>query len=289
MTYPVCGTCTRWYAYYLVCQEAHERVINLPEDDPDIFEMLLSCLYKGNYVDEIYQNSSRPSEIALLPIQDVIYYLSQKGCIVPDAKNRWDMQCDLRDSFHNEGGGQDTGDHVNNDRRNNYPDYVYVEEPLSDPSDTETASSEASSAEDATRLLELETTRVQIEQRFQGLSNALHLYIMANKYDVSAARFLACERFWDLGRKLILETNDSDGDVGHFSDDVYTQFADIVDELYGHTNPNDTSIRPAAYTLAGSKWFDLDFYAKISPVVRKHEDFARDMAEYMSDVPGVVV
>ncbi|KAK7749158.1 hypothetical protein SLS62_008338 [Diatrype stigma] len=289
--------CTQSAVFAKMCdgpwKEAHERVIDLPEDDPTIFDILLSCLYMGDYVDVFYRTSSRPNELALLPRQDVIYYLSQKGSMVPDANKRWDMQCDLQDSFHDEDKGHGTSDHSNNDLfnldlYNDIPDSDHVDEVLSDNSDTETAESEseASITEDELRIreLELEPTRVEIEKRIQGLSNALHLYIMANKYDVSVARLLACHRFWDLGRKLMLETNDSDRDVGQFREEIYAHFADIVDELYGHTNPHDICIRPVAYALVGSKFLEGDFYDKIRPVMCKHEDFARDVKECMLDV-----
>jgi hypothetical protein len=58
-------------------QESLTRVVDLPEDNPDIVRLFLSVLYMGNYPDTLYGPASTPNAAALQPMQNVLVRLSR--------------------------------------------------------------------------------------------------------------------------------------------------------------------------------------------------------------------
>ncbi|KAI0133521.1 hypothetical protein BJ170DRAFT_606567 [Xylariales sp. AK1849] len=59
-------------------QETSERVVDLPEDDPEIVGKFLSAIYTGNYEDALYGKPKGPSAIALLSTEETELKLRQR-------------------------------------------------------------------------------------------------------------------------------------------------------------------------------------------------------------------
>ncbi|KAH6958091.1 BTB/POZ protein [Fusarium avenaceum] len=237
-------------------KEATSRVVELPEDDPDVVERFLEFLYTGTYSDGVNSTWGKPSTAAMLDPKTV-----QQNLQVPPGVYQSTPESEQDEST----------DDVD-------PDYEYPEEDEKEPEEEYTEFDENSHDEN-TRNDEKERakamedisllTKTEAMQKLADLRNdmtlPLRLYVMADKYDVPALRLLARDRFYR-SIELVWENAEC--------------FPDIVDELYQTTPPTDTAMREIVCRLVGTLILDPSVREKMRPVMAKHGDFAVGVMEY---------
>jgi hypothetical protein len=244
----------------LKTQEATSRVVELPEDDPDVVERFLEFLYTGTYSDDVNSTWGKPSTAAMLDPTTV-----QQNLQVPPGVYQNTPESEQGESTDEIGHDID-------------PDYEYPEEEEKEPEEEYTEFDENSDNENTRddkneRAKAMEDisllTKTEAMQQLADLRNdmtlPLRLYVMADKYDVPALRLLARDRFY---RSVELVWEEAEC------------FPEIVDELYQTTPPTDTAMREIVCRLVGTLILDPSVRQKMRPVMAKHGDFAVGVMEY---------
>ncbi|KAM0442732.1 hypothetical protein ACHAQK_003787 [Fusarium lateritium] len=241
-------------------KEATSRVVELPEDDPDVVEHFLEFLYTGTYSDGVNSTWGKPSNAAMLDPKTV-----QRNLQAPAGIGQYTPESEQGESTEEIGHAID-------------PDYEYPEEEEKEP---EEEYNEFDDNYDDENLGDDEEERAKVMNDISLLSKTdamqqladlrndmtlpLRLYVMADKYDVPALRLLARDRFY---RSVELVWEEADC------------FPDIVDELYQTTPPTDTAMREIVCRLVGTMILDMTVREKMRPVMAKHGDFAVGVMEY---------
>lgn len=231
--------------------------------------MFLSCIYRGNYKDVYCQNPKRISYIAAIPLDKVNYYLTYTG----PTKQSW-MSPETLDSKFSD---------LFLAHKNTTGDIFAVIGGID--SRVEDKMGDIISKHDKLTDYDLEggaaVVVYQIRERIGGLVGSLRLYVMAHKYDVSTAKLLACERFWNISRNLIRDLRVVGSDAANASEDIYTGLAAVVDELYDNTTPLDGTMRRIAKILVSIEFRVPEFRDMILPVLGKHTQLAEDVRRYV--------
>ncbi|KAH9904371.1 hypothetical protein F4778DRAFT_780340 [Xylariomycetidae sp. FL2044] len=272
-------------------EETKSGIIDLPEDDPYILEKFLCFLYTGNYEDEGYPTSEGPSAAALLSLERIEEYLSQEPPVLSGEEV----------ADENDGSFIDKEDEdADSDASSNFGSDF---DPLDGAAEQSTQATSSQTPATTTEthpntgnryLPELpkdhqspsfaalvEGSKDWIARSFTSLLTALRVYVMADKFDVHAARLLARERFYRAGLDMLgqaelfhqLGSRGFDGSP-ELREDLYHLFAGAVDELYVNTAPNDMSMREFPCRLIADRWWNEDLREAVEPVMRKHGDLA---------------
>ncbi|KAK4118054.1 POZ domain-containing protein [Parathielavia appendiculata] len=243
--------------------EAATSIINLPEDDPDVMERFLEFLYTGTYDVEKHPWSTLVPVSMLSPgeINEELHALP--GVNVAGTPDEDDDDTAESPALPASGGTRSRGnagaeepeeeynefDDESSDRDEVGPLYAKLLQAESEP-DPEKGYSQWLSA-----LVDME-----------DLYLPLRLYVMADKYDVSALKLLARERFY---RAAEITWRDAES------------FPDVVDELYRTTPPTDLAMREIVCRLVGSGMKENKQRERMEGVMRKHGDFAVGVMNYM--------
>ncbi|KAI8723182.1 BTB domain-containing protein [Fusarium sp. LHS14.1] len=266
-------------------KEAASRVVELPDDDPDVLERFLEFLYTGAYSDGVNQTWEKPSTVAMMSPEEVQENLNNTPGVPEDflAENCPPTPCP-GPRYSNQV-GPTGGDSDDNDldyeppsptstrsNSNSEPEEEYNEY-YGDSASNSEQEPERSPEEPSLSIMQLgELLALDKEEAMQRLVKIrndmalpLRLYIMADKYDVPALRLLARDRFY---RAVELEWEHAEC------------FPDVVDELYLGTPQTDTAMREIVCRIVGSRILSDRVRDKMRPVMEKHGDFAVGVMEY---------
>ncbi|EEU40679.1 uncharacterized protein NECHADRAFT_33838 [Fusarium vanettenii 77-13-4] len=240
-------------------KEAASRVVELPDDDPDVLERFLEFLYTGAYSDGVNQTWGKPSTVAMMSPEEVQENLNN----TPDDSDENDLDYEPPSPTS-------TRSNSNSEPEEEYNEYYgdsasnSEQEPEDSPEEPRL---ESMSVMQLCELLAL--NKEEAMQRLVKIRNdmtlPLRLYIMADKYDVPALRLLARDRFY---RAVELEWEHAEC------------FPDVVDELYLGTPQTDTAMREIVCRIVGSRILSDRVRDKMRPVMEKHGDFAVGVMEY---------
>ncbi|KAI8689635.1 BTB domain-containing protein [Fusarium sp. Ph1] len=270
-------------------KEAASRVVELPDDDPDVLERFLEFLYTGAYSDDVNHTWGKPSTAAMVSPEEVQENLNSTPGVPEDflvGDERPSTPCPgLRNSNQVGPTGADsdendldykppsttsTGSNSNSEPEEEYNEF-YGDSPSNSEQEPEHSPEKPSlSARFVMKLSELDALdKEEAMQRLVKIRNdmvlLLRLYIMADKYDVPALRLLARDRFY---RAVELEWEHAES------------FPDIVDELYLGTPQTDTAMREIVCRIVGSRILNDRVREKMRPVMEKHGGFAVGIMEY---------
>ncbi|KAM0432994.1 hypothetical protein ACHAPT_004699 [Fusarium lateritium] len=258
--------------------EATSRVVELPDDDPDVLERFLEFLYTGTYTDNVNHTWGKPSNVATMSPEEVQENLSRAPGVLEDVRESDENRSIPRPGSRNSyqiGPARDDDDpdyesvSVHSDS-NSEPDEEYNEYHAESPSEEQDPGNPSLGARFMMKLSELDALdKAEALQKLAQMRNdmalPLRLYVMADKYDVAALRLLARDRFY---RAVELEWE-------------YAEcFPDIVDELYLCTPQTDTAMREIVCRMVGSRILSTRVREKMKPVMEKHGDFAVGVMEY---------
>ncbi|KAI1081073.1 hypothetical protein F5B20DRAFT_579452 [Whalleya microplaca] len=257
--------------------ESQSGIVDLPEDEPAIVEKFLSFLYKGNYEDGVYPTSDEPSAAALLSTEEIERRLEEPPPVLFGEEAPDDDDC----SYAPSSGSDDYSDVASNFGPSFVPS-ICGYGPESGDQEAHPASNSEPTAE--ANAVTSTTARVSLppEDRYEGLRkwneraalslfNSLRVYAMADKFDVSAARLLARERFYRAAQDMLSQATYYDPTL---QADVYSTFADALNELYSTTAPDDLCMRQFPCRLIADRYHETGLQDKIVPVMRKHGDLA---------------
>ncbi|KAF4963623.1 hypothetical protein FSARC_8408 [Fusarium sarcochroum] len=250
-------------------KEATDRVIELPEDDPDILERFLEFLYTGTYSDGVKSTWGRPSDVAMMDPETVQRNLQDPAGVEQESIPDNNPSTFIQEGDETEQVGQDPDPDYNPPDEEEDPDEEYNEYYGENPWDSNEEAADgqdelAKRMEDLSQLPKAEGIQ-QLADIRDEIELPLRLYVMADKYDVPALRLLARDRFY---RAIELAWEQAEC------------FPDIVDELYQTTPPTDTAMREIVCRLVGTRLLDVQVRDKMRPVMAKHGDFAVGVLEY---------
>ncbi|RMJ09221.1 hypothetical protein CDV36_011168 [Fusarium kuroshium] len=270
-------------------KEAASRVVELPDDDPDVLERFLEFLYTGAYSDDVNQTWGKPSIAAMMSPEEVLEnlnntpgvpedFLAGDGrpltpCYGPRNSNQVGPNGD--DSDENDLDYEPPSPTSSRSNTNSEPEEEYNEyygDGASNSEKEQEDSPEKPSLGTRSYMNLSELVTLDKEEAMQRLvevrndmSLPLRLYIMADKYDVPALRLLARDRFY---RAVELEWEHAEC------------FPDVIDELYLGTPQTDTAMREIVCRIVGSRILSDRVREKMRPVMEKHGDFAVGVMEY---------
>lgn len=269
-------------------QRSAPRLIHLPEDDPVVLHSFLEFLYTGAYKGGVAFAGGRPEPIVAFSKQAVEDALQDPagGSIPPvtEEDDDVDMESDdtAMDDEEKDDKAEEDGEEDEDEHEENHDDEM--EEDEDDDVDTKTSKFSDASTEPEEEYKEFDDEKevknllvdgkivikdVDVPADNSGrqelLELHLHLYLMADKYDVPALRLMAREGFY---RELeMLSDNPAD-------------FSDMVDGLYDLTTEGDFAIREMACRLAAACLWQEEYRKLLYPIMRKHGDFAVGVMEY---------
>ncbi|KAJ4327196.1 Kelch-like protein 10 [Fusarium piperis] len=261
-------------------KEAASRVVELPDDDPEVLERFLEFLYTGTYSDKVNHTWGKPSDAAMMSPEEVQENLNSTPGVPEDMLARDEElsspcpgpQKSNQVGPHGDDTDEDDGEYEplspTSSRSNSEPEEEYNEYYGGSASEGEQEPEQApelvTELSDLAALDKEEAVRRLVEIR-NDMALPLRLYIMADKYDVPALRLLARDRFY---RAVEVEW------------EYAGCFPDIVDELYLGTPQTDTAMREIVCRIVGSRILDDRVREKMRPVMEKHGDFAFGVMEY---------
>ncbi|RSL71874.1 hypothetical protein CEP54_001185 [Fusarium duplospermum] len=286
-------SCHTWEAGALLMtsplQEAASRIVELPDDDPDVLERFLEFLYTGAYSDDVNQTWGKPSAAAMMSPEEVQENLNNTPgvpedflagdqgpstpCPVPQNSNQVGPNGD--DSDENDLDYEPPSPTSSRSNTNSEPEEEYNEYYGGGASNSEQEQEDSPEKPSlGTRFdmklselvaLDKEEAMQRLVEMRNDMSLPLRLYIMADKYDVPALRLLARDRFY---RAVELEWEHAEC------------FPDVVDELYLGTPQTDTAMREIVCRIVGSRILNDRVREKMRPIMEKHGDFAVGVMEY---------
>lgn len=270
-------------------QEAASRVVELPDDDPDVLERFLEFMYKGTYSDNVNHTWGKPSIVAMMSPEEVQENLNDTPGVPEDflaGDERPSTPCPgplNSNQVGPTGAGSDENDldyeppsptsirsNSNSEPEEEYNEYYGDSTSNSEQESEHSPRKPSLGTMSVMKLSELVALdKEEAMQRLVKIRNdmalPLRLYIMADKYDVPALRLLARDRFY---RAAELEWEHAES------------FPDIVDELYLGTPQTDTAMREIVCRIVGSRILNDRVREKMRPIMEKHGDFAVGVMEY---------
>jgi hypothetical protein len=215
-------------------QESSTNTVELPDDDPDTVSRFLQFLYTGTYHDEQYPNWSTPDIVSTMDVDEVHAELGEAPGVA--------MMSDADSA-----------------------DTTYVpelEEPREPPEEYAESSVDSRAASETSG-----TGSSQPDLSAQSnLITSVHVYALADKYDVPALKLLARRRFYSRARQSFMTDMD---------------FPATVDELYQITTENDYAMREIACRVVASGYSQgWEGVVKMEPIMRKHGDFSLGVMKY---------
>ncbi|KAM0239509.1 hypothetical protein ACHAP5_008299 [Fusarium lateritium] len=241
-------------------KEATSRVVELPEDDPDVVEHFLEFLYTGTYSDGVNSTWGKPSSAAMLDPKTV-----QRNLQVPAGIGQYTPESEQGESTEEIGHAIDPNyEYPEEEEKEPEEEYNEFDDNFDDDNPGDDEEGRAKVMNDISLLSKTEAMQ-QLADLRNDMTLPLRLYVMADKYDVPALRLLARDRFY---RSVELVWEEADC------------FPDIVDELYQTTPPTDTAMREIVCRLVGTMILDPTVREKMRPVMAKHGDFAVGVMEY---------
>ncbi|KAM5347833.1 hypothetical protein ACJ41O_007657 [Fusarium nematophilum] len=235
-------------ALTLKFKEGISQTVDLSDDDPDILELFLEFLYTGTYTDRHFASLGKKRR-------------SSTGLTAETVAKRLKRRSTLAGSTLNS--PQDTQEQTtprlikrllstSAARSSSRP---VVDKPITLSSSDEGDDGQRTSPEACLR-------------------QALHLYAMADKYDVPALRLVTKDRFCHVAG-------------GFWDDGVLRYLPGLMDELYECTAPTDVGMRPVACRLVGSRIIrSATIRRAMGWVMQKHGHFAVGVMDYMIAVYG---
>ncbi|KAI8633281.1 hypothetical protein F5Y19DRAFT_417325 [Xylariaceae sp. FL1651] len=262
-------------------KESMTRVIDLPDDDPDIFKLFLQFLYTGNYDDGVIPTYGKPSSVALMRPEEVTRMLSrQPGVRVFKGEATPETPKDDQGTLH------ETAQTVEEIDSEYLPEEDEPTEPKEEYDEFSGAESEYGSGDfdddydydPNPKITEIsknsfESAMGSIANSHQDLLVSLRLYIMADKYDVPALRLLARDRFYR---------------AAEFQWEFDDSFPDVVDELYSFTPETEVAMREIVCRLVGHRLKNEKVREKMQWVMRKHGDFSVGLINYMIERSSII-
>ncbi|SPO01800.1 uncharacterized protein DNG_04473 [Cephalotrichum gorgonifer] len=284
-------------------QEGTTGVVDLADDSPDTVKRFLQFLYSGNYEDGVTPTWGRPSNVATYSPDTIDAALrNPPGVFIPQGTENavnGNIKPPENQAPNQQGDGTvepmdateaapssavaDTSGGDGDDPEYQEYDSDAASTPSREPAEeynefygTDDEASVGSDYDENPRITHLmydPTSGARDSPTFLklGLNERndmflhLRLYIMADKYDVSALRLLSRDRFYRAA------------EAGW---EVADYFADVVDELYSNTPDTDTAMREIVCRLVGSRIHEDSVREKVTPVMRKHGDFAVGVLNY---------
>lgn len=263
----------------LIVQETSTGVVELPEDDPDIFARFLQYLYSGTYDDGEYPVLDLPEFTTRLSPEEAQKELDKapgafmafKTAVVqlPACRDRTlaaieaDARPDpwSRDETAAESPATETIAALSEaEETNGGVSESESEDPDGDGFEDEETDGDVSEAE--SEDYEVETDHPV------SLFTSLRVYAMADKFDVPGLMLLARHRFYHSATA---------------SFETFDEFPAVIDELYDTTSPNDHFMReiPCRLVAAALTFALLD---KMEPVMLKHPEFAVSVLKYRTEL-----
>jgi hypothetical protein len=95
---------------------------------------------------------------------------------------------------------------------------------------------------------------------------SLRVYLMADRYGVPPLKLLALDRFYRTAECFWMSFED---------------FPSVVDEIYTSTPDTDIAMREIVCRLVANDYWNKDAQERMSPIMRKHGDFAVGVLHYM--------
>ncbi|WAO84987.1 BTB domain-containing protein [Fusarium falciforme] len=253
-------------------KEAASRVVELPDDDPDVLERFLEFMYKGTYSDNVNHTWGKPSIVAMMSPEGVQENLNDTPGVPEDflAVGPTGADSDENDLDYKPPSSTSTGSNSNSEPEEEYNEYYGDSTSNSEQEPEHSPEKPSLGTMSVMKLSELVALdKEEAMQRLVKIRNdmalPLRLYIMADKYDVPALRLLARDRFY---RAIELEWEHAES------------FPDIVDELYLGTPQTDTAMREIVCRIVGSRILSDRVREKMRPIMEKHGDFAVGVMEY---------
>ncbi|KAK4143176.1 uncharacterized protein C8A04DRAFT_29195 [Dichotomopilus funicola] len=231
--------------------ETHTRIVDLPEDDPDVLGRFLQFLYTGTYEDGVIGAWTSAAEASIITPEEVEELLATVPgtAIEPESEDGEDGdyypdndQYNVND-FHDFSEGDFDEDDFEED---------FLSDEEQEDEDME-SSSEGSTPEEQRMAEAAEELRFlaispesgdedhqhdfsEADCQRQALFLPLRLFIMADKYDVPSLKLLARKCFRHAA-EMLWESVD--------------YFPDLVDELYSNTPEQDDGMRSIVCRLVG--------------------------------------
>ncbi|KAH6624043.1 BTB/POZ protein [Chaetomium sp. MPI-SDFR-AT-0129] len=267
--------------------ETHTRIVELPEDDPDVLERFLQFLYTGTYEDGVIGAWTSAAEASMITPEEVKELLATApGTTIGPGSE------DGEDSDYYPDNDQYTMDDFQNFPEDDFDEDDFEEDSLSDEEqeDEEMASSSEGSTPEEQRMAEaaeelkfLATSPEsgdedpqhdfsEADRQPQALFLPLRLFIMADKYDVPSLKLFARERFRHAA-EMLWESVD--------------YFPDLVDELYSNTPEQDGGMRSIVCRLVGLTIVGPEQRQRFAAVMHKHGDFAAGVMNYWLDTADI--
>lgn len=93
---------------------------------------------------------------------------------------------------------------------------------------------------------------------------------MADKFDVGGLRLLACQRFWVVGKALLLNGEYTKKSNKRLKDQTHRHISKAISMVHDNTSPCDNGMHVVVGALLKAGLNDSRFVETMKPVIEKH-------------------
>ncbi|KAL2150556.1 hypothetical protein VTH82DRAFT_7119 [Thermothelomyces myriococcoides] len=295
--------------------ESTTNVVELPDDDPYIFERFLQFLYTGNYNDESSTAWSKQTEVSMMAVDEVDELLKENPGVAipgmpgtprlenvmpslpprenagttgatapPPSEEGGNDNDDAGDgSYLPEGEEEENNDDNDTEDGSYWPeedsngDIVDPEEPEEEYNEFGAQSSEANVSEGGGQNTNQQEDKHESEDEKVFNHRQDHLRSGKDLF-LSLRVYVMADKFGVPTLKLL--ARDRFYRAAELSWTKCERFPEVVDELYTTTPETDVAMREIVCRLVGFNIMDDEQRARMEPVMRKHGDFAVGAMNY---------